>query len=81
MIEYLTSTLVGCQRTPCAPRCGDKRHFHTMCRKLGWRADTVPRTVAGYIRREIRRAISESRPPSANSVRLRLLNSRYRRWV
>lgn len=58
-----------------APRAEDRRHFWTMCRKLGWRHDNVPRAIAGYIRREIRRAHLAERPPNVEAVRQRLRGS------
>jgi hypothetical protein len=80
-VTFLEIKLVGCNRTLRAPRSEDRRRFYTLCNALGFRVSTVPPLVAGFIRREVRRALNEGRKPSVNSVRQRMLNSRYRRWV
>lgn len=76
---YLDPEVIGCHRSPRPPRCYDRQKFYTLCGKLGYRVSTVPREVAGFIRREIRRAASEARKPSAKQISQRLLNSR--RWA
>lgn len=60
-----------------APRSEDRRHFWTLCRKLGYCPKSLPPAIAGYIRREIHRAREDGRPPCPTEVRERLDNGRW----
>lgn len=71
-MTFLDIKLVGCQRTPAAPRCGDRRHFVTICGQLGWHRGDVPPHIASYIRWEISRARKAARAPSIARVRRKI---------